>query len=814
MIGKQLNMTSNYKRLLCFVVLSIVVLTFFFVFFNNNCSVGFYLYPHESGLISCQETDKNNLKKISVPQSTAMGAVSFRLDSDSRHFSFIFKPSEKPYKIKSISLLGIPLFSANWIASHLKPPEKLYELQFLSNAEPLEFKITDVNKDVDFVRFFDVIVFFFRWGKILTLGLILILILIGVFALTMICFPKAALRLNMVRAQCPPLFQQPILFYTLLFFVLLFLLPSPVIPIQPGLDPSWQWLLNKLAFSKSFGADIIFTYGPLCFILYPQAVGYNVWITLVCNVAYLITYAGLLIYLYNQVKTRKTLVLFFFVCALIPFKNREWEWTLLPILMIGVIMFHKGMSRASVRWLSILSAILCSFVGLIKYSSCVIFVLTIIVSLVYLFFFNRQYLRTYFISQIMTFVFCLVVARQLFFPSYSALFAWHVSSLDVATGYNLCMLSNQSWIELMIPFLYVLTMLLLLLIGNFNRNRFCMLMVFAPLIFCLIKYSILRQGFGALLYVGVNISTLYIIFVDKEWLSRWLTVFKIQLGGTVLISALFILLGVLPVNSTPGYSLVNLRKTLFLFQSIEESKAQTRELLKKSVLQKDWLEIIGTNVVQCLPFESSYIPANNLSFVPFFTLQSYGAYTYSLDHKSAAVLNFSPPLYILCEFANVDGRNFIIESPAVWTLIRNNYELLRADDHLLLLRRVLHKSSFEKTNQKRCFINQGEWVEADALNADYVSIVWQHTFTGKMVATLFRNAITHLTVEYADGSIKKYRVLPGTLRTPFLLNGIPRCMEDLKSLYSKDVNLSLRVKRFRLDSNNSLCYMKEIELIY
>src|SRR5688572_17813742 len=63
----------------------------------------------------------------------------------------------------------------------------------------------------------------------------------------------------------------------LILGVWLGLIRFPVLP-TPGLDSSWQMVIaHATAHSMQFGTEIVFTYGPLGYLMVPINVGTNNW---------------------------------------------------------------------------------------------------------------------------------------------------------------------------------------------------------------------------------------------------------------------------------------------------------------------------------------------------------------------------------------------------------------------------------------------------------------------------------------------------------------------------------------------------------
>lgn len=65
----------------------------------------------------------------------------------------------------------------------------------------------------------------------------------------------------------------------LIVYIVLFIsfLPFPL-PTFPGLDPSWQYGISKAAEDNLiFGKDIVFTYGPLGYLVHGSTLKSNFW---------------------------------------------------------------------------------------------------------------------------------------------------------------------------------------------------------------------------------------------------------------------------------------------------------------------------------------------------------------------------------------------------------------------------------------------------------------------------------------------------------------------------------------------------------
>ncbi len=105
-------------------------------------------------------------------------------------------------------------------------------------------------------------------------------------------------------------------------------------------------------------------------------------------------------------------------------------------------------------------------------------------------------------------------------------------------------------------------------------------------------------------------------------------------------------------------------------------------------------EINGT--VDAIPSELSYVFANNLDWSPNTVIQVYNSDTRFIDRWNGQhYLDITSPDFLIVEFFaidgrfTIDGRNLLLDSPAVTKSILRNYTIDREDlkKNLILLRK-------------------------------------------------------------------------------------------------------------------------------
>jgi hypothetical protein len=395
----------------------------------------------------------------------------------------------------------------------------------------------------------------------------------------------------------------------------------------------------------------------------------------------------MLLHLYHQPAVDKRGVWCLLACILVPTRTIEWQWTLLPIMLMACAVLHAGMSRRATVAYSASSGVFLVLVAMIKFSCLVAAAAPMSLGVLCLFACDRRKARDVALAVLTAGAIASLIAVRGLFESAGAATAWLTDSLQIASGYNASMLANKSWGELVAPFAYVGATVGFLLAGTRTIPAMRLrVLYFAPLYFILTKYAITRQNMHPMLFVGPVTVALLLALAGPEMRSRCIPVFRVQMAYALVAGLLLVPSGLLPGRNVVALSVANLRATLCLPQSKQAARKESQRLLAAAQLPQEWLRRVGTNTVQSLPHELSYIAAHRLKSVPLYAFQGYCAYTHSLDVKSSRLYQQDgAPRYILCEWFALDGRNMFLESPSLWSEVRARYRCVDHTDRLMLL---------------------------------------------------------------------------------------------------------------------------------
>jgi hypothetical protein len=206
--------------------------------------------------------------------------------------------------------------------------------------------------------------------------------------------------------------------------------------------------------------------------------------------------------------------------------------------------------------------------------------------------------------------------------------------------------------------------------------------------------------------------------------------------------------------------------------------------LEQDRLAPDVRARIGSASVDVLPWETAIVRAGGLRWDPLPVFQAYSAYTPLLDRLNRDALVAHGAEYELYRYLAIDGRFPFGEAPATTAELfcRYTIALPRAttagDDTYVLLRR---------TPGAHCDAEPAGRAVAPALNAPIAippagspdafvvaAFAVRPTLATQLRTLAWRAPETFLSVRFADGSKRVWRVMPATLPDGVVVSAFPR----------------------------------------
>jgi len=568
------------------------------------------------------------------------------------------------------------------------------------------------------------------------------------------------------------------IFYGVLAVLSLLALPYPVMPAVPGLDNSWQWLLNQLAFTDAIGRDTVFTYGPLGFLICPESFLANVLSALATNLLHAALWAFALVSLYRSDRTNHAAAWLLMASVFFPQANMEWRWVSLAVVLAAVPVVSIKPRYGSA--LLVAAGLVLAIVTFMKFSSLVI-VAAAQVFLVGIVAIREKRLTRVIVPWMVAFALAAAGLAVMSFDSFTDLKSWFVGSLAIASGYNKYMVVSKSWLELAVPFAALSLTAAVALVRTRQKARLALLgFAFSPVFFCAAKYALVRQGPFPLFYL-LAVFLALALCVDLQLRRRIIVLSSLLMIVTYACTLPRAVAGDSFCHFAFGVNPMGIVRTLTLAKSMRTAAAESAAKVASHRLPEEWRRLIGGEKVAFLPHE--YAPGMgkdkyDIALLPSFQL--YSGYLPALDAQNAKLLSVAvAPRWIVCNVDPVWCGHFI-GYPATWKAVIDGYECVAEESGCLLLRRraVSHVGMDRPPFPTKLALKVGEWADCAVWNNSDFILDWPQTVVGKFCSLFLRNTLTFVSLRYADDSEVTIPLLPENLAHPFSLSRLAVTPDD------------------------------------
>jgi len=221
--------------------------------------------------------------------------------------------------------------------------------------------------------------------------------------------------------------------------------------------------------------------------------------------------------------------------------------------------------------------------------------------------------------------------------------------------------------------------------------------------------------------------------------------------------------------------------------------------------------------VDSIPSIQSAILAQGLDYRPRPTVQAYTAYSDSLIDANLQFLRSNrAPKYVIGGTPSFDGRYPSLADGPMWPDLFRLYEPIRFEKRNLLLQRRAVPLKNVLSEPLRAVGHLGQGIALPVRGPVFVKIAVRQTLLGRLAQLLFKPGQIWLTLKLANGTDRKYLLIPGIARRGFVLSPLIDNNMALGALSIGHPELypDLRVVAFRIDSDRmaSLAYDPAFEL--
>ena len=549
-------------------------------------------------------------------------------------------------------------------------------------------------------------------------------------------------------------------------------------PIRPGPDGSYQYAFNFFfANDVQIGKDILFTYGPFGFLLWPLLVGNNVLIASIVAFALKFSFVLASLLLNKRTKSSASIISNVFVVGITFLVALQISLhNLLIFLPVVLLLLHNFSGKPLVL---VLACIVVSFAMMVKASSGILSLLALVSYVLMTTVRDRKI--QYITIALLTLSFSLVITWLLLYKNISGFLDYFIATLEFSVGNSSAMTLNPANNWWLVSILVVCYFALPMALKDSNIIFLYMVLMLTGVAF--FKYAISREDhLGHLLYYLFQF--LYVVFIVSSSIEK-----KHFIGASIVFIALLLF-----INSSPYKSSIPQFYESFLIYSLDNNRAsfeshtddlaiRSNRVLGKRRLDADILSLVGDRTIDSYPWDTIYIAANQLNWRPRPVIQSYISYTPYLDQKNEEFFRSErAPEFLLWQknhfggaLGSIDGRYLMNDEPLTLLAILSYYFIRHETvDHILLqysAKPLLAVASISPVKryqwEKWIAVPQGQTVSGSILRAQ---IEIERSIIQKMKLLVYKEFESYITYKFKSGTQKKYRLIVDNARSGVWVN--------------------------------------------
>ena len=614
--------------------------------------------------------------------------------------------------------------------------------------------------------------------------------------------------------------------FIVLFFLTFYII---IVPFSAGLDPSWQFAMNY-AFEHGliFGKNIIFTYGPLGFLVAPGPMYLPLIfanpILIVIN-SYMILSFIFLVKLCSQEHTIKRYSGYLLTFLLITIINDRYFVRSLDLNLIFTslnlsFLFYRTRKPAYL----LMSAPILVFSFLYKFGAFAMCASIYLPS--YLIIIKNRSLKLMFlyISLIILFF---IPPYLYFFRNLSNLINFTHGYLELSYGYFAASSSYPPIHENAFAIVFLpIAFLAFYLVKNKEFRVFLISLI--PFFWLVAKYSFCIEGpwfsgFFTTVFLGFAFFTI-IVLENVEILS-----FLKRFALTWFIMLIFLISSnsIMPnyysdllsnISNSLDFKYFNVANLTAMTNNV---KTQTWKNLEIDILPENIAKKVAGLPVDIYPWESSAIFANHLNWDPRPVFQSYTDYTPWLDSQNDAFLRSdkAPEYYIWHRvgnnppFQSFRGGMLLNDDPKTLLDILRNYSMIEREKNFTLLKKDTSPSISEPVIIGQSETSWNSWIDVPIMGSDkdvvLAKIYIKKNLLGSIKRILYKEE--PISIEYKDikGNIHNFRLLPDNAVEGTWISPLPVNMEE-KAYFMN----AIPILSFKLTTQDQLLYNNKIKLVW
>ena len=588
------------------------------------------------------------------------------------------------------------------------------------------------------------------------------------------------MAIDMINPKCIPDGRRTLAVNIIIALFFIASVPAAFAIGKNEFDERWIYFLNYVRKGEYiFGRNTFFTYGPLGFLSCVRPVkdslfrGLAVWFLLYGVFAWLLLQVRRVLLERQGNLLCASIAVFLF---LLPQNLAPDVLTSFYVWLAVALLVDCGKDDRRGALYALAADILVTMLFLWKLSSFTSSFAVCMVAVCMLLFIRREYRKALLLSLSLPFT---VGGYLIYNPSFSDFLRYCRGALEISGGYNSVMGNIKTpdpFSSFFVVFGVLAGLYLAVRLWARDKRAFSLFLpLFLPLFFYY-KHGIVRQG-GHAFYQGVcmvfSICFLFGLFdflvpSGKADSQGHLARKRLFVGRTAVGYVLALCILEFP-SFFVSIPTVLKNSTLGLPSQIIDSYLDSVRNAKGRTLNPQFKELVGEGSVAVFPDELLYLGDGSVQFKAMPVMQNYFAYTAWLDEKNAAFFtDDDAPDFVLFGLESIDMRLPLAESPATYSAIRENYDLIADSDSELLFKR---KETGQKVNKHLAKSDVWTGVPVSRPSGtEYLSIDMKLSLLGKLSELLWKTLPVLVDITFDDGSVNGGRIVPRTAVNPIAVD--------------------------------------------
>lgn len=487
-----------------------------------------------------------------------------------------------------------------------------------------------------------------------------------------------------------------------------------------SLDPSWSLALKYSGnLNLIWGKDVVFTYGPLSYLIIKNGWGASRWSLLFFDIFYylnftIIFYFSLRNY-FNKIAVTLIVVL---LTAIIPaYPNGGAALVLLLFLAFWIYRNLKAIQNINYAF----QIAIIIFLFYIKFNTGLISFVLFYTGIIYLLIFKKEQIKRALFFSILPLIIIYLLSYQL----NVSLKEYIISGYHIVSGYNDIMYLNDPSRNYLLfcalAFILLTIFFLLFQFFPFKKEFFFenlfKLGIFAICIFIIYKQAFVRADIQHILDF-FKYSLLLIICIPDFTNYKLKSIQTVILFGLIAV-VLFVGFKENEISFDKYFSKLNKEKYFKTFVNFDE-ESKSKLIPNNNALPIEILNKIGKNTVDVFPWNIHLLLENNLNYLPRPVLQSYSCYDKYLQDLNFNHYNSeNAPKFVLLDYEAIDLRYPFYDEVKTNVVLIKNYKvsdtLLHNQRKMLLLERKenVKPIKFIKIDEYAMILNDAIVVKKD-----------------------------------------------------------------------------------------------------